>query len=183
MRDEEIAQAETLLQIQQQVDDLRLHRDVERGHRFVADDEFRLQRQRARDADALALAAGELMRVTVAAGARQSDGLQQLHDAIGPVLARHAAGDIERLGNAVVDPHPRIERAIGILKHELHAAADARQVLFAFLSVDALAEQARCRPGRRDQSDQQPADGRFAGTGFADQAQCLTVADIEADAD
>ena len=49
----------------QQVQDLRLDRDVERRDRLVADDQARLDGERARDADALALPAGELVRVAL----------------------------------------------------------------------------------------------------------------------
>ena len=63
VRDEEVGELQPLLQIQQQVHDLRLHRDVERRDRLVGDDERRLQRERARQADALALAAAELVRI------------------------------------------------------------------------------------------------------------------------
>ncbi len=68
--DEEIGQAEVLLQFDEQVEDLGLDRDIERGNRFVADDEFRLEGERAGDADALALAAGKLERVAVRGGRR-----------------------------------------------------------------------------------------------------------------
>jgi hypothetical protein len=40
--DEEIGEAEALLQVLQQVDDLRLDRHVERGDRLVADDQVGL---------------------------------------------------------------------------------------------------------------------------------------------
>ena len=63
VRDEEIRQAELALQIDQQVDDLRLHRNIERRHRLVADDQLRPRRQRARDAEALPLSAREFVRV------------------------------------------------------------------------------------------------------------------------
>ena len=56
VRDEQVGQAELRLQIQQQVQDLGLDRDVERRDRLVGDDQRGLQRQRPRDADALALA-------------------------------------------------------------------------------------------------------------------------------
>ena len=59
-------QAEAVLQILEQVDDLRLDRHVERRDRLVADDELRLAGERPGDADALALAAGELVRIAVA---------------------------------------------------------------------------------------------------------------------
>src|SRR5439155_15776773 len=63
VRDEEIREAELALQVAQKVDYLCLHRDVERRDRLVADDEARMQGQGAGDADALALAAGEFVRV------------------------------------------------------------------------------------------------------------------------
>ena len=49
--------------LQEQVDDLRLDRDVERGDRLVADEHVGLHGERAGDGDALALAAGELVRI------------------------------------------------------------------------------------------------------------------------
>ena len=48
------------LQLDEQVEDRRLHRDVERRGRLVADDELRVARERAGDRDALLEAAGEL---------------------------------------------------------------------------------------------------------------------------
>ena len=50
------------LQVGEQVEDRRLHRDVERGRRLVADDDPRLAGERARDRHALLEAAGELRR-------------------------------------------------------------------------------------------------------------------------
>ena len=63
--DEQVGEAEVVLEVVEQVDDLRLHRHVERRHRLVEHDQARLERERARDADALALAARELVRVAV----------------------------------------------------------------------------------------------------------------------
>ncbi len=57
VRDEQIGEAELAAQGGEQFDDLRLDRNIQRGDRLVADDEVRMQHQRAGDADALALAA------------------------------------------------------------------------------------------------------------------------------
>ncbi len=57
VRDEEIGEAELVLQVLEQVESLRLHRDIEGRDRLVGDDEARIERERAGDADALALAA------------------------------------------------------------------------------------------------------------------------------
>ena len=51
------------LQLDQQVEDLRAHRDVQRRDRLVAHQQRRPQRERAGDHDALPLAAGELVRI------------------------------------------------------------------------------------------------------------------------
>ena len=79
--DEEVGEAELVLQVGEQVDDLRLDRDVEGGDRLVGDDQLRLQRQGAGDPDPLALAAGELVRVAVVVLGGEADPLEQLLDA------------------------------------------------------------------------------------------------------
>ena len=64
--DEEIGEAEVAAQLGQKVQDLRLHRDVERAGRLVAHHDARAQHQGAGDGDALALAARQLGRQAVA---------------------------------------------------------------------------------------------------------------------
>src|SRR4051812_27935197 len=61
--DEEKADAALFLQALQQVDDLRLHGDIKRGNGLVAHDQARVERERAGDAETLALAAGKLVRI------------------------------------------------------------------------------------------------------------------------
>ena len=62
--DEEVGQSEFALQGLEPVQDLRLHADIQRRGRLVADDHLGLHRQRAGDGDgdALALAAAEFVR-------------------------------------------------------------------------------------------------------------------------
>jgi len=50
--DEQVGQAELALQLFEQIQDLRLHADVERRRGLVADDQLGLHRQRPRDRDA-----------------------------------------------------------------------------------------------------------------------------------
>ena len=61
--DEQHGHAEAALQILQKLEDLRLHGDVERGGRLVGDQQVRLVGERHRDHHALALAAGQLVRI------------------------------------------------------------------------------------------------------------------------
>src|ERR1700694_2250958 len=63
VRNQDISETQSPLQIAQEVEDLGADRYVERGNRFVADDELRLHGERAGDRYALALAAGEFVRV------------------------------------------------------------------------------------------------------------------------
>ncbi len=53
--------------------------------------------ERARDDDALALAARELVQETLGAVARQADHLQQLAHPVGALAPRMTAGDVDRL--------------------------------------------------------------------------------------
>ena len=76
--DEQRREAELALQLAEQLEHARLHRDVERRGRLVGDQQLGLERERAREARALPLPAGELVRVAVAVGRRQLHGLEQL---------------------------------------------------------------------------------------------------------
>ena len=75
-----VAKPNSLLQLGEQLEHARLHRDVERARRLVGDEQLRVERERAREARALALAAGELVRVAVAEGVGQLHRLEQLVD-------------------------------------------------------------------------------------------------------
>ena len=61
--DEDQGEAELLLQVLEDVEDLRLDRDVEGRDRFVADDELGFERECAGDGDALLLPARHLPRI------------------------------------------------------------------------------------------------------------------------
>ena len=71
-------QAELRPQVLEQVEHRRLDRDVERRHRLVGDQELGLERERARDADALPLTARELARVGVERARAEADEVEQL---------------------------------------------------------------------------------------------------------
>ena len=123
--DEQVGQAELGLQVGQQLQDLVLHQHVERRDRLVEHDDVGLERERARDRDALTLSAGELTRIAGAQLLRQRDLIEQFDsraprvDALSPDLV-----DLERLGDGVLEVAQRVERAVRVLEHRLHAAAD-----------------------------------------------------------
>ena len=116
------------LKILEQVDDLRLHAHVQRTHRFVTDDEARLDRQGPRDADALPLAAAEFMRKPVRMGRLQAHGSQQVPNALAAGGAiRGKPMNIERLADAFTHGQPWIERAERILEYHLELPPPAAQ--------------------------------------------------------
>ncbi len=81
---EQIGNAMLLLQIPEQIDNLGLDRDVQGADRLVADNEFGFHSQGAGDADALALAAAEFVRITLRVGALKPHIVEQaLHPLAG----------------------------------------------------------------------------------------------------
>ena len=103
----------------QQVQDLRLDRDVERRGRLVEQQDRRLEDQRARDGDALALAAGELVRVAEAEARAEPDLVAAPRRSARPASSMPwmASGSAQD----AVDRVARMQRAVGVLEHHLHA--------------------------------------------------------------
>src|SRR6202790_1472191 len=95
------------LQVDQEIDHLGLDRYVERRHRLVAHDQARTERERARDADALALTAGKLMRKILHLVGSQAHLLEQLGNPLALFVARGEAVDAERLADDIARPHTR----------------------------------------------------------------------------
>ena len=93
MRDEHDREAEPLAQFGEQLQHLRLHRDVERRHRLVGDEHLGFERERARQADALALPAGELVRIAIRRRGIEADEREQFLGARQRLVARRAVDD------------------------------------------------------------------------------------------
>ncbi len=129
VRHEDVREAQAVLQIEQQVQDLRLHGHVERRHRLVGDDEPRIHRQGAGDPDALALAAAEGVREPGHVFGPQAHQAEQLRDPIRALLPVAHAVDQQRLADDVEERHARIERAVGVLEDHLHLGAQRPQLV------------------------------------------------------
>ena len=76
--DEQVRDAEALLELEEQVDDLRADRHVERRQRLVEDDDLGVLGDGSGDGDALALAARQLVRVALGHPRAEADQLEQL---------------------------------------------------------------------------------------------------------
>ena len=122
--DEEIGEIVLCLQVAQQVDDLRLHAHVERRGRLVEHDEVRLQHHGAGNRDALALAAGEFVRIAEARLGIEPDLVQHLDHPARPAPAADSDGSWIFSPSSMISRHrhARAERAERILEDDLQFA-------------------------------------------------------------
>ena len=118
--DEHVGQPELALELLQQVQDLGLDRDVERGDGLVADDEVGLEDERPGDADALALAARELVRVAACVVRLEADQVHHLGDLRPPLGVAAETVDAQPLADAVADRRARVEARVRVLEDDLH---------------------------------------------------------------
>ena len=124
VRDEQVRHSEARAQVRQQVQDHRLHGDIQRRRRLVEDQERGVQRDRTPDAHALLLSARELMRIPPEQRVRQADELGDLFHA----AAQHPAPielpeTAKRIGDGIERGESRVEAVGRILKHHLDARA------------------------------------------------------------
>ena len=170
--DEEVGETEPPAQVHQEVQDLSLDRYIQRRDRLVGHDEARVQRQRRRDPDALALPTRELVRIALGEGRIQPDHLEQTGHPVPQSGGVVPAVDLERLRDDAPHAHPGVQRAEGVLEDDLHALAGGPQLSpregneVAPLEADAPA-------ARLQQPEDQPACRRLAAPGFTDQPQRL----------
>ncbi len=188
MGDEQHRHAEPGLQVLQQLQDLRLHRDIERGGRLVGDQQFGFVGERHRDHDALALSAGQLMRIAFQPPGRIGNANlgQQFDDAILRRLAAQADMEFENLADLTLDGVERIERGHRLLEDDgdvvaadlAHGALRSGQQFLA-LEVDRAGWMAGCRIGQ--QLHHRHRGHGLAGSGFAHQRDGLARVDVERD--
>ncbi len=168
--DEHVGDTEFLLQILHQVQHLGLHGDVECAHGLVGDDQARARDERARNGNALALAAGELVRVFSQVVGAQPDLLQHLHGACMLLGAAACAQGLQRFGDDALDALARVERSVGVLEHHLEIAARLAQ-FGGGQPVQIAAQQMHRSRGGSVQGHDQARQRRFARARFAHDPQ------------
>ena len=180
--DEEIGEAELLLQILEQVHHLGLDGDVEGTHRLIADDQAGAQGQGASDADPLALPAAEGVRVAIHVLGLEADAAEQFGH-LGPHVALGLAVDLQGLADDVEDGHAGIQRGEGVLKDDLHLAAQFLQAGLVQLGhinhLIALAEE-HLAGGWLVGPQDHAAGGGLAAAALAHQAERLPLMEGEA---
>ncbi len=165
--DEQQRQAGRVAQILQQVQDLRLDRDIERGGRLVADDQAR-PRRRAPAQSRAAGAARPRRRAESAAPLRRGQAPPPRSAAPTSAAASARRGrelvEQDRLGQDAPDPHARVERRIGILEDHLDGAPCLAATGRGVDAGDHLAIEADRAAGRLAQPRDDVGDGGLAAT-------------------
>ncbi len=178
--DEQIGQPQLRLEVAQEVEDLRADGHVERGHGLVQHDQPGRQRERARDGDALTLAAGELVGEQLGGALRQPHQLEQVEDALADLPRRERLVGDEGLGDDGAHAHARVERGERVLEDRLHRFAvvpPARSVQ----GVELLALEADAAAGGLLEAEDDLGGGRLAAAGLAHEAERLARRDRERD--
>ena len=182
VRDQEQSHAALRDEIAQEVEDLRLQHHVERRRRLVGDQQFWLQRAGDGDDDALALAAGQFVRI-----ARQrefcrgqADAVEHFARTLFGIRATGFGVPAYAFGHLFADGLDRIERRHRLLEHhaDIVAAQRAHLVLGCREDVDAVERDAPGGArGMRQKPHHRQRGHRLARAGFADQPHDLAGRD------
>ena len=108
-----------LVKIQQKLHNLRLHRHIQGGNRFIGDEELRIHEKRSSDADTLALSSRKLRRITVRKALIQADVLQHVIYHLLPLGSVGDSPDSQRLLHDPADLPGRVQGPVGVLEHHL----------------------------------------------------------------
>ena len=171
MADEDDRETKLGAQLLQQHQDMRLGGDVEAGDDLIGDDEVRLQRQSPRDAGALALATGELVRIAVDERRRQTDEIEQRGGTVAAITpALQPAIDLELARQGHRQRQARIERRLRILEDHLDPRAQRAQRSFRQVA-DLGAVELDAARRRLQQPHQKPPERGLARAGFAHETE------------
>jgi hypothetical protein len=157
-----------------QLDNLRSGRDIKRRNGLIGDEKIRAQNQRAGNPDALSLASGKFVRVTVERRGVEPNHFEHGNHARSARRTRKPRFvNRERLADDRTNAHARIERRGRILKNHLHAAS-SRAKIVSFCREPVLSIKSNFAGIRCDEPQQDARKRRLAAARFADDAESLS---------
>ena len=177
VRDEQVSGLRAALDLDEEIQHPRLGCEIQGRHRFVADDQARLQCERPRDRDALSLPSAELLRIPRTSVAGKPDPIEQLQHALARAPSINALGD-DRLGEDVGDLKGWIERRIRILEDDLDIAGKSSPLPGSQASDVAAVERDRTA-ARLRQPKHRAADRRLSGAGLPHKTQGLSSSNLQ----
>ena len=186
VRDHDDADAELILQLAHQIENLRLHRHVEGGGRLVRDHELRMAAHRHGDHHALPHAARQLVRIGPRSRRRlgNADGAQKLDSHAAGIGLAHILMQQDRFGDLIAHGKHRVERGHRLLEYHRDVAA-AQPAHPRGIGADQLFALKPYRtaddpPGRlRDQTHDRKRRDRLAATRLAHDAQGFARVEAE----
>src|ERR1700722_5182277 len=177
VRDDQDRAVDLRVDVDQQLAQVRGTHRVESGVGFVAEDDLRVEHQRAGQPGALAHTAGYLAgELLLVAG--EAHHVELLHDDVTDFAFLLLGVLTQRERGVVVDVHRAEQRTV--LEHDAEQLADLVQLLRgAFDDVAAVDDDAAAL--RAQQADQRLQEHRLAGTRRAQEHAYLTRRDLERD--
>ena len=188
VRDEQHRGSLRLVDTAQQVEDLPLHGDVERGRRLVGDVQLRLAHQPHGDHRPLLHAAGQLVRIGAqppVAGRRWRRAAASRRLALVASARLNPPCTSDDLGELSADPRRRVQRRARVLEHHRQRRGQQPAPLARRQVADVAAVEAqpleRHLARKRDELGDRQRGHRLAGARLADDADELASTDGEGD--
>jgi hypothetical protein len=178
MADKEHGHAPLCLQIRQQIEHLRLNGHVERRSGFVAHEQLRVGRERAREHNALPLSARELVRVALSMACIEADRIKQSGYPLPSLRCCSDTVNVERLADLVSNWQAPVQRAKRILEDHLHASAQQTPPRLVRTRKNFTLESDLAGIAPLEAKDQ-PARGRLAAARLAYEPQRLAGSNLE----
>jgi len=122
--DEQIGESPLLLKIREQIEHLSLNRNIESGDRLIAHQECRLYCQRPGNPNALSLASGKFVGISAGVFWVEPHFAEECADPLRNLLPRGEPVNLDPFGDRGTDGHSRVQRAVGILKNDLHPPSE-----------------------------------------------------------
>src|SRR5665647_314683 len=180
VRDEQAGEADVTLEVGKEVEHRCLHGHIEGARRLVGYQHGGVGEQGPCDADALALTAGQLVRVAPGNLRTEAHLVQPCGDPGSQVASTLPRSQPQRLTDHVAHQHPRVQGSRGVLEDDGDVATGCAHPAAGEMGQVGAAQSHQAGCGL-EQADDAATHGRLARTALTDQRHDLPFADGEGD--